>query len=99
MNNHKRNIEIIGFPSDLGANIRGSCMAPMAIRIADLNRKLEILGYKVNDRGDVTVPIRESLHQKIQHNKFLFPINSANFKSRKFSINSWWGSQSSNWLY
>ena len=58
---NSREIEIIGVPSDLGTSIRGSNMGPACLRIADLKKKIESLGYKVLDYGDVIVPIRESL--------------------------------------
>jgi arginase len=69
-----KNIEIIGVPSDLGANIRGANMGPAALRIAGLKRKIEIQGFQVTDRGDLPVPIRDALSQEIQDQKFLMPI-------------------------
>lgn len=52
-------IDIIGVPIDLGADRRGVDMGPSAIRYAHLQRKLEDLGYTVNDEGNVEVPIAE----------------------------------------
>ena len=52
-------IDIIGVPIDLGADRRGVDMGPSAIRYANLQRELEKLGYKVNDKGNVEVPIAE----------------------------------------
>ncbi len=49
-------VRIIGFPIDLGADRRGVDMGPSALRIADVDRKLESLGYTVIDEGDI--PIR-----------------------------------------
>ncbi len=74
----KRKIEIIGVPSDLGANKRGTCMGPFAIRIAGLKKKIEQLGFEVEDRGDVFVPIRETLTEKEEANSFLLPIQKLN---------------------
>jgi arginase len=70
----QRTIEIVGAPSDLGANIRGSNMGPASIRIADLKRKIEQQGFDVIDLGDLHVPIRESVASKIQEQKYLGPI-------------------------
>lgn len=70
----KRTIEIIGAPSDLGANIRGSNMGPASIRIADLKKKIEQQGFGVIDLGDLHVPIRESLQAEIRKEKYLTPI-------------------------
>ena len=53
------NIDVIGVPIDLGADRRGVDMGPSAIRYAHLQRKLEDLGYEVQDEGNVEVPIAE----------------------------------------
>lgn len=53
-------IEIIGAPVDLGAGRRGVDMGPSAIRIADLESRLEALGHRVLDGGDVDVMIPET---------------------------------------
>lgn len=52
-------IDIIGVPIDLGADRRGVDMGPSAIRYAHLQKKLEDLGYTINDEGNVDVPIAE----------------------------------------
>jgi len=70
----QRTIEIIGAPSDLGANIRGSNMGPASIRIAHLKKKIEQQGFKVTDLGDLHVPIRESLMDEIRDEFYLQPI-------------------------
>jgi arginase len=49
-------IRMMGFPIDLGADRRGVDMGPSALRIADIDRRLESLGYEVIDEGDI--PIR-----------------------------------------
>ena len=50
-------VNIIGFPMDLGADRRGVDMGPSALRIAGLKEKLERLGYKVIDSGDIFIQI------------------------------------------
>jgi arginase len=55
----KENISIIGFPIDLGSGRRGVDMGPSALRIAGLQSKLEKLGYKVDDIGDINIEIME----------------------------------------
>lgn len=52
-------IDIIGVPIDLGADRRGVDMGPSAIRYALLQKELENLGYSVQDKGNVEVPIAE----------------------------------------
>ena len=61
----KENVSIIGFPMDLGADRRGVDMGPSALRIAGLQTKLESLGYKVTDNGDIKIEIME--RQKIKN--------------------------------
>ena len=53
-------IDIIGVPIDLGADRRGVDMGPSAIRYALLQQGLERLGYSVEDKGNVEVPIAET---------------------------------------
>jgi len=53
-------IDIIGVPIDLGADRRGVDMGPSAIRYAHLHQKLEELGYTLEDKGNIEVPIQET---------------------------------------
>ena len=53
-------IDIIGVPLDLGADRRGVDMGPSAIRYAHLHNKLEELGYILQDKGNIEVPIQET---------------------------------------
>ena len=77
MVSRKRSIEIIGVPVDLGAGRRGVDMGPSAIRIADLEPRLEQLGHKVQDSGDLDVMIPET--QKVGEGKLKYkaPILAA----------------------
>ena len=77
-NKKKRTIGIVGCPLDLGAGRRGVDMGPSAIRIADLQARLEALGHKVEDYGDIDVMIAET--QKVGHDKLRYkaPILQAN---------------------
>src|SRR5438045_6346417 len=70
MPSKKRFIEVIGVPVDLGAGRRGVDMGPSAIRIADLELRLEQLGHKVEDFGDLDVMIRET--QKVGEGKLRY---------------------------
>jgi arginase len=53
-------IDIIGVPIDLGADRRGVDMGVSAIRYAHLRQKLQDLGYLVEDKGNIEVPIAET---------------------------------------
>lgn len=63
-------IDIIGFPMDLGAGRRGVDMGPSALRIAGIQNRLENLGFKVNDLGDIF--IRNQERQKIKNPKLKY---------------------------
>ncbi|MGB4898340.1 MAG: arginase [Ignavibacteria bacterium] len=65
-----KKVGIIGFPMDLGADRRGVDMGPSAIRYANLKKKLEALGYVVDDFGDIAVNILET--QKIKNIKLKY---------------------------
>lgn len=49
----KRKIALIGVPIDLGAGTQGTNLGPEAIRIAGMVKRLEAIGYSVDDRGDI----------------------------------------------
>ncbi|MBK7185400.1 MAG: arginase [Ignavibacteria bacterium] len=63
-------IRVLGFPIDLGADRRGVDMGPSALRIADVDLKLEELGYTVVDEGDI--PIRNIEVQELQDAKLKY---------------------------
>lgn len=63
-------IRVLGFPIDLGADRRGVDMGPSALRIADVDVKLEALGYTVIDEGDI--PIRNIEVQELQDAKLKY---------------------------
>jgi arginase len=56
-------IAIIGTPVDLGAGRRGVDMGPSAIRYAGLKERLEALGHRVRDLGNIPVPLAEQIAQ------------------------------------
>lgn len=70
----KEIVSIIGFPMDLGADRRGVDMGPSALRIAGLQSKLEALGYKVEDNGDIKIEIKEKQKVKNPRLKYLDEI-------------------------
>lgn len=55
---------------DLGADRRGVDMGPSALRIAGLTERLEKLGYKIIDEGDISIQIRE--RQKVKNPKLKY---------------------------
>ncbi|MBE2255035.1 MAG: hypothetical protein IAE65_02460 [Ignavibacteria bacterium] len=56
---------------DLGADRRGVNMGPSAIRYANLEKKLENLGYKVTNIGDIDEEIMETQQLRNAKLKFL----------------------------
>lgn len=77
MPNQKRKATIIGVLMDLGADRRGVDMGPSAVRVADLNERLEQLGYEVTDAGNI--PVRNPEMLQVQHAtaKYLPEITAA----------------------
>lgn len=67
-------VSIVGVPMDLGADRRGVDMGPSALRYADLNKRLESLGYEVEDLGDLDVIIPETRHFGDPRAKYLREI-------------------------
>lgn len=55
---------------DLGADRRGVDMGPSALRIAGLPEKLQNLGYKIIDGGDIIIQIKE--RQKVENPKLKY---------------------------
>jgi len=71
-------IRIIGVPMDLGGDRRGVDMGPSAIRYADLEERLEKIGHKVEDQGDIPVAIPEARVIKDPTAKYMPEIVKAN---------------------
>ncbi|MFD1708853.1 arginase [Siminovitchia sediminis] len=53
----RKKLSIVGVPMDLGQLRRGVDMGPSAMRYADAVKRLERLGYEVEDLGDITIQI------------------------------------------
>ncbi len=66
-----KTIEIIGVPTDLGANRRGVDMGPSGMRVAGLGERIKALGYPVHDAGNLDVPTFEAESPGDPHVKFL----------------------------
>lgn len=70
----EKTIRIIGVPIDLGADRRGVDMGPSAIRYAGLNARLKRLGWRVEDYGNLDVPVPETREIKDKKLKYLEEI-------------------------
>jgi arginase len=57
----QKTVRIIGIPIDLGQNKRGVDMGPAALRYAGLADRLKRLGLKVEDAGNILVPVRDAI--------------------------------------
>lgn len=85
----KKTIDIIGVPTDLGANLRGANMGPAALRIAGLKDKIEALGYPVIDSGDVLIPVRETINDQSSKLRYLKEVTKTSlsvFESTRSSL-------------
>src|SRR5581483_10897966 len=70
-------IAIIGAPLDLGQGRRGVDMGPSALRVANLNARLQALGYDVEDLGNIQVEQAEAAPAGDRRAKFLPQIADA----------------------
>ena len=66
----------MGVPLDLGAGRRGVDMGPAAMRIAGLAQRIERLGYRVLDAGDLEIPIAEVSEVGMHEQRYLQEIAS-----------------------
>ncbi|MDA8195536.1 MAG: arginase, partial [Thermaerobacter sp.] len=73
-----KTVRIIGVPIDYGADRRGVDMGPSAIRYAGLHEKLRQVGHRVEDIGNLPVPVPESRASSHPHLKFLDEIVRVN---------------------
>lgn len=69
-----RNVHILGVPLDLGGGRRGVDMGPSAVRIAGLGERLQAMGCKVTDKGDLAVPIAETRVPRDAKKKYIREI-------------------------
>jgi arginase len=70
-------IAIIGAPLDLGQDRRGVDMGPSALRVANLNARIQSLGYEVIDTGNIAVEQAEAWPEGDEHAKYLPQIAAA----------------------
>jgi arginase len=57
----ERRVAVIGAALDLGSGRRGVDMGPSAIRYANLDAEVDLLGYVLHDHGNVAAALVESL--------------------------------------
>lgn len=87
MNSTQRNrIRVIGVPLDLGQDRRGVDMGPSAVRVAGLATRLEALGCKIEDAGNVVVAFPEQQSPGNVKAKYLRPIASTCKKQAEWVI-------------
>ncbi|MBX6378980.1 MAG: arginase [Clostridia bacterium] len=68
---------VMGVPLDLGGSRRGTDMGPSAIRYARLQESLTAAGLEVIDRGDVPVPVPETLARGDERAHFVEAVAEA----------------------
>lgn len=83
-----KKIRVIGVPLDLGASRRGVDMGPSAVRVAGLEARLEALGHKVDDGGNVSVAIAEQKKVGDEHAKYLKEITATCTKAAELVVKS-----------
>jgi len=70
----RKTVAIIGAALDLGAGRRGVDMGPSALRVANLNARIESLGIAVEDLGNVSVEQAESARPGRKNARYLEQI-------------------------
>lgn len=63
---HRANISLIGAPTDIGAGVPGSALAPQALRLTGLVTQLTQTGASVIDRGDLQGPAKPQEQEPAQ---------------------------------
>lgn len=81
-----KKIRVIGVPLDLGQTRRGVDMGPSAVRVAGLEARLEQLGHKVEDAGNVAVAIAEQKKEGNPNAKYIREITSTCQKEAELVI-------------
>jgi arginase len=69
-----RPVHIIGVPLDLGGGRRGVDMGPSAFRVAGLGERLATLGIAATDKGNIAVPVRETISPDDPTRKYIDEI-------------------------
>src|SRR5919199_2078829 len=69
-------VAVIGAPLDLGAGRRGVDMGPSAIRYAGLDARLERLGRRCVDQGNVETAVAEATEEGDERVRFLPQIKT-----------------------
>ena len=60
-------VHLVGCGIDYGAGRRGVDMGPSMVRFADIGPKLAEMGYSVHDRGNVSVPDKDTVEVPALH--------------------------------
>jgi arginase len=76
LNLPQRPVAVVGAPLDLGQDRRGVDMGPSAIRYAGLDRRIEELGRKCLDWGNVPTPVAEAVAEGDEELRFLDQIKA-----------------------
>src|SRR4051812_45280772 len=81
-----REIRVIGVPLDLGQSRRGVDMGPSAVRVAGLEARLEAIGHKVEDAGNIAVAIPEQKKEGAVNAKYLKEITATCTKAAELVL-------------
>ena len=72
-------VHLVGCGIDYGAGRRGVDMGPSMVRFADIGPKLAEMGYSVHDRGNVSVPDKDTVEvpaqgEKARYHEIIGPV-------------------------
>src|SRR3977135_1889433 len=81
-----RQIRVIGVPLDLAQSAGGVDMGPSAVRVAGLEARLEAIGHKVEDAGNIAVAIPEQKKEGAPSAKYLKEITATCTKAAELVL-------------
>src|SRR6266576_5140842 len=81
-----KQIRVLGVPLDLGQSRRGVDMGPSAVRVAGLEARLEAIGHKVEDAGNIVVAIPEQKKEGAPSAKYLKEITATCTKAAELVL-------------
>ena len=81
-----KEVHVLGCQMDLGANRRGIGLGPVVVRYTGLTEKLEALGFKVIDKGDIIPLTLECTNPKMRHLAAIKEANARLYHSAKESL-------------
>src|SRR5947207_15863119 len=72
-----KSVGVLGVPLHFGQSMSGVDLGPGAMRVAGLTQRVVMLGYEVNDRGDLSIERPRSVPTAGEKLKYLAEVHDA----------------------